>query len=240
MSVYHISFATQNMKNVQEELKSSVEKFGICSFSYNPGHINVEFIEENKRILNNFQNRGAGFWLWKPWIILNEMKRRQEGDIIFYTDSGMHVIKNPQPLIDICQTNDKVFFEMQVHRVGHFTKRDCFILMDADSEKFHNALFIDASMMLIKVTKENFSLMNEYMEWCKNEKVINDDKSTLGQELVGYRGDHRHDQSILSILVDKHDIERHRSPSQFSLGDKGLYTNSNYDDIVYHHRRRDK
>ena len=35
--------------------------------NYKSQHIDQKFYEENKRILD--QNRGEGYWLWKPYII---------------------------------------------------------------------------------------------------------------------------------------------------------------------------
>ncbi len=35
--------------------------------------------------------RGFGLWVWKPWVILEVMKKAQEGDVVFYLDAGCTV-----------------------------------------------------------------------------------------------------------------------------------------------------
>ena len=32
--------------------------------------------------------QGAGFWVWKPFIILKELEHLEEGDYLLYTDAG--------------------------------------------------------------------------------------------------------------------------------------------------------
>lgn len=32
--------------------------------------------------------QGAGYWVWKPFIILKELEHLQDGDYLLYTDAG--------------------------------------------------------------------------------------------------------------------------------------------------------
>jgi len=32
--------------------------------------------------------KGGGYWLWKPWIIWNTLQQVDEGDVVWYIDSG--------------------------------------------------------------------------------------------------------------------------------------------------------
>jgi hypothetical protein len=48
--------------------------------------------------------------------------------------------------------------------------------------------------------------------------------------------DHRHDQSILSLLVKKYNIEIFRDPTQWGNSEKELFKNSSYDQLFFHHR----
>ena len=41
------------------------------------------FIEKHKR--------GYGYWLWKPYIIMQQLENMGEGDVLFYADAGCEV-----------------------------------------------------------------------------------------------------------------------------------------------------
>ena len=40
--------------------------------------------------------RGGGYWVWKPWAILQAMNVASDNDIIVYSDSGNTLYKHPQ------------------------------------------------------------------------------------------------------------------------------------------------
>ena len=61
---------------------------------------------KNKKILD--APKGIGYWLWKPFIILETMKNISEGDVIVYSDSGIEIIENLDPLITICKEQKPV------------------------------------------------------------------------------------------------------------------------------------
>ncbi|MEO1909013.1 MAG: hypothetical protein ABGX10_01060, partial [Paracoccus sp. (in: a-proteobacteria)] len=46
------------------------------------------FWDENRFILE--QERGAGYWLWKPWIILQKLREVGPDDIVIYNDAGRY------------------------------------------------------------------------------------------------------------------------------------------------------
>jgi 3,4-dihydroxy-2-butanone 4-phosphate synthase len=36
------------------------------------------------------QSRGAGYWSWKPVVILDAMRRARWGDVVMYADAATH------------------------------------------------------------------------------------------------------------------------------------------------------
>ena len=238
MKIINPSFATANMHQSHQQLVESSRKYGLIPAPYKPENISKEFVEKHNDIFNNFKSRGAGYWLWKPYIIMKEMEKADDGDLVFYTDAGMYFDSDPSALIDIAKEQTFTFFDISGHNVGHWTKRDCFIEMGCDGLGYDNELFTNAAMFILKVNDESRAFMNEYSHWCKNEVCITDKPSTLGPELSMYRGDHRHDQSILSILARKHKIIHHRDPSQYGKECRGAYSNSDYDTCFFHHRSK--
>ena len=85
-------------------------------FSYNYSDIDDEFKEKNKHILE--QPRGAGFWLWKPYIIKKTLEKIEENDLLFYSDSGISFIRPIDDLIKIMDETDEklLLFELDFLR----------------------------------------------------------------------------------------------------------------------------
>ena len=84
-----------------------------------------------------------------------------------------------------------------------FSKRDAFILLDADSPIYTDTFQYMAGIQIYK--KSNFSekFLEKLLNYSTDRRIITDDPNTQG--LPNYREfiDHRHDQTILSIITKK-------------------------------------
>ena len=78
------------------------------------------------------------------------------------------------------------------------------------------------------------NLVKEYLQYAQDERIITD----LISENKNYDvfKDHRHDQSIWSLLCKKYNIEPHKLISQWGEGMKNDFPNDTYDQITLHHR----
>lgn len=85
------------------------------------------------------QERGAGYWLWKPYIILKTLLyEMEEGDLLLYSDSGSEAIGDLRPLFDLAVEDDIVIFKNPpkwVHREKQWTKPDAFVIMGCPVEQ---------------------------------------------------------------------------------------------------------
>jgi hypothetical protein len=131
--VVHVSFGTVNVRQALSRLRRSARNVGIEDIRiYRPDHPVVRRAVEEK-IMG--QRRGAGYWLWKPYILLDTLNAVAEGTVIVYSDAysdaGQRYVADPSPLIDLAATRDVVLFHNnggQLQRT--WTKRDCFVLLD--------------------------------------------------------------------------------------------------------------
>ena len=71
---------------------------------------NPHFVDRNKNILQ--RKRGAGYWLWKPYIIFQELYLAREGDIIVYSDASVNFIANISYLIKLTEKQDILVFRL--------------------------------------------------------------------------------------------------------------------------------
>lgn len=77
---------------------------------------NPDFLERNKDILQ--RTRGAGYWLWKPYIIFRELHLASDGDIIVYSDAAVDVIANISYLTKLTEQQDILVFKLADKKVS--------------------------------------------------------------------------------------------------------------------------
>jgi hypothetical protein len=129
-----------------------------------------------------------------------------EGDIVVYCDSGDTFTPS---LLEKAKShlNENYLFAIQGGFISsNYTKRDCFILMDCDEEKYWNSGQVYASISFWKNCKQSIEFLEEWISYCSDENIVTDKPNTLGENIPGFV-DHRHDQSIFSNLVLKKGIK---------------------------------
>jgi hypothetical protein len=175
--------------------------------SYGVNDIDPQFSSKNQHILN--QSRGAGYWLWKPYFIVKTLESMQDGDLLFYADSGSHFINNINPVIEVCKTthNGILLFTLEdFHTHKKWTKRDCFYYMGLDTEPYLSVNQILASFIVCIKNANNIQFFKEWLTFAEDSRIITDDPNVCGLGNYPEFKDHRHDQSILSLLGRKHKI----------------------------------
>ena len=235
-----INFANYDFYSAQK--KNSQTGLSVGGFDkviqYNPKDIDSAFCQKNQRLLSH--KRGAGYWLWKPYFIRKTLAMLQDGDYLFYCDSGSHFISSINPLIKICEefNQDLIVFEL-THLERVWTKRDALILMNSDEDKFINTPQRLGGFSLWKKTPNTVNLTEEWLYYSQDERILSDIPNQLGIPNYSEFIEHRHDQSILSLLTKKHNIPAHRDPSQWGNPLRGKYPKSNYEQLIQLSRQRD-
>lgn len=245
MKTILVSFASERFFRSQHFLVDSAKKYVSGYINYTPNNLDKTFIEKNKKIFSF--NRGYGYWLWKPFIIQETLKMINDNDIVFYVDSGNTFSNNPLPVIEIAKSDSKglvLFKNRDDTRIDKeikggvwpnymWTKYDCFAKMNCNTDKYINGNQINGSYMLVRKTKFTKDFFEEYISFCQDEDIITDSSNKLGDNYSGFR-EHRHDQSICSLLSIKHDITILEDPSQF--GNHARIKTSKFNQIFNHHR----
>lgn len=236
-----VVFGTENYNGTIELLCRSIHKMVDNIYIYSPDNIDTEFRIKNSNILN--RPRGYGYWIWKPYFILKTMDKINTGDIILYLDVGMIAINDVKYIIDICSGGKGVLlFENRcgnksgdIWKNIHWTKYDCFSMMDCNSNSCIYGNQVDAAFQVYKKNNMSLLFLNDYMKYCENENIVTDIPSIMGKENPEFI-EHRHDQSILSLLSIKYNIDIERCPSQW--GEHAIDKNSKFPTLFYHHKQR--
>jgi len=242
MKLLMINYADRGFKRSQRRNTETAKRHGIedvIQYGYN--HLPEDFRQKYADILA--LKRGAGYWLWKSKIIEMALAQVNTGDIVFYCDSGCHIIKSIQPLIDICQEEEVVLFEVPPfgtttpHYERIWTKRDVFVAMNADIPEIHNSIQLMSGFQLYKKGEKALELVNEYLKWSCHGRLLTDEPNVLGKpNLDGFK-ENRHDQSILSVAAKKMGVKGHRDPTKFGDNFKNNYPNDTYEQLIDLHRK---
>lgn len=181
---------------------------------YGPRDIDKEFYNEHISIFS--QKRGNGYWLWKPYVILKTLENIQDGDICVYSDAGSFYINDVHELV-AAMNNARVdimpFSLTEKERI--YSKRDAFILMDADTQEIIESMQRLGGFQVIRKTAQTVKFVQEWLKYCCDERIITDISNTLGKD--NYPGfiENRHDQTVFSLLSKKYGSIAFRDPSQF-------------------------
>lgn len=200
----------------RSRLNESATRFGIEEVrSYDFEELRTTpFFAENKEILD--QHAGLGYWLWKPYIVLQALKDLPEGAIVVYSDSGIEIIASIDPLLRICKEDSPILlFGNGDHMNSMWTKRDCFILMDCDSEVYWRSPQCDAAFALFRKCALSLQFVEEWLYYCRDSRILTDLPNTCGRRDLPDFIQHRWDQSVLSLLAQKYRLPLYRMPTQF-------------------------
>jgi hypothetical protein len=233
-------YGTNRFFRSQENLINTAKKYFDGYVSYTKETLDSKFIKENYDIMN--QQKGCGYWLWKPYIILNTLKQLEDNDILFYVDGGNSIVNDPKCLFDLVLKDKKglILFDNRdgapantIWKNSQWTKYDCFKKMNCLGEEYIKGNQVNASYVLLK--KNNFTekFIIEFYNYCQDVDILTDIPNKLGENFSDFIA-HRHDQSILSLLSIKYNITIAIDPSEWG---KNYKTDKyNYPVIFWHHR----
>lgn len=220
MTAHLINFATHSYHHAQDRLMGSAKTYFTGFHSKRETDLPVDFREKHKEHFR--YARGYGFWVWKPWLILETLNTLDPSDFLMWCDAQIIFIKNPSPLFKLakkCLSSPGVkvpgvllFHQRRERHVNkQWTKRRCFEIMGCLGEQYEYGPQLNSAMSIWMRTPESIAFLEEWQGWCSNFECVND---MPNKEALYFR-DHRHDQSILSLLAIKHGIETWPDPSQF-------------------------
>ena len=207
-----IRFVNQSKKmNIYE----NVQVFGYDDLNQNrKNQIEIFFKRKQKRLF--------GYACWKADIISSFMKQIPENAILQYSDIGCHFnidgLNRLKEYIELCKKSNLLAFQykkpdfdttdnikFQIYREYQYTKNDLFKYLDIknDSEIFNSEQLWSGTIFF---KKNNFS--QEILdEWGKIsfEKNLIDDSESNSKNHENFI-EHRHDQSIFSLICKKKNV----------------------------------
>ena len=205
--VYDDETHTSYLNNLINSINRYGPEFQLIRFHKN--NIDHEFKLKNQNILN--LARGGGYWLWKPYIINNIMHKINDGDIVFYLDSKFYFIEPFTKLLYKLRLNDIIVWKNkpneQIWNMKHWCKMDVILKYNIYDKVFHeNAEDCWGGAIIIRKTNKTCLYIKEWLNMCTYENIT--DVPSVSINSNEFR-EHRHDQSLLSIIIHKYNIPLH-------------------------------
>ncbi len=237
--IHGITYTDENMTKSAELCRSSMLKHGFdtCHI-FDDNDISYEFKLANKDIFKEGV-RGAGcYWLFKPYIIYNELQSLDDGEFLIYSDAGVEFINNVSHIID--RMDEDIFFFGNNWNHVDWCKMDVIMAINRGDVSIL-AKQVQASVIFFRNTQKVRDFVKEWLLYCQMPNFIDDSPSKLLNVFTFQ--EHRHDQAILTSLQIKHGYKLHWWPASYSDGQFAYdkieqYQNDNYPVIFNHHRKR--
>ena len=86
--IHFMTYANEKFANAKKRILQQAKEFGEFSIikGYGPEDLPHHFKEKYKHILD--RDRGGGYWLWRPIILLDALEEVGEGEFLVYLDAG--------------------------------------------------------------------------------------------------------------------------------------------------------
>jgi hypothetical protein len=202
-----INYADQGYVKAQAKNTRTGSRFGGFTkvINFQKKHLGQHFLNRNKELFS--KRRGAGYWVWKPYIMLYTLQNLSKpGDWIFYSDSGSHFTGSIMPWIHHAERKrqNMVFFDVgPSHPERRWSKRDAFVYMQCDSEAYANSIQRLSGYQLVRNCPEAIRFYHECLRYNEDIRIVSDEENTCRKP--NYEGfeENRHDQTVLSLLSKK-------------------------------------
>lgn len=181
-------------------------------YSFSENDIDNEFSRRNDKILS--YKRGNGLWIWKPYFINKVLNECNDGDLVFYSDSGALFIRKIDSILVSMKCDENIWVSDNPLLEKCFTKEECLKKMNCDDNIYKETNQIQATYLMVRCNDISKQFVKEWLELCEDETLISPEDGTLiNGRYVNDFVSHREDQSILSLLCKKKGIIPHKDPS---------------------------
>jgi hypothetical protein len=138
--------------------------------------------------------------LYKPLAIKDALTKIEDNDFLIYMDSGANLIGDAQKYLDIIDDNGILAFSM-VQKTSKWTKGDCFFeINQVNKNDFAESNQIQGTYIFLRKCDYSVSFVKRWLFLCEKENLITDQPNINMGNFSDFI-DHRHDQSILSLLI---------------------------------------
>ena len=172
---------------------------------YNAARLPAAFRYRHLRYMQTHR-RGFGYWIWKPQVILAALQDSAPGDQVVYLDVGFTLNRSGRPrlqeYLEIAQDSRQRMLSFQsVHTEAHWTKGDLAHRLSVQNRPaVMNTSQLSSGFLILGNTPENLALVQQWQMLATESSYRYSDDSPSRLPNHPEFCEHRHDQSISSLL----------------------------------------
>jgi len=174
---------------------------------YGSNDLDNDFKDKFKNILQ--QNRGGGYWIWKPYIIKKHLDKMNDNDILIYLDAGCSINANGKnrfnEYIEMLNKSDTGCISFEIpYLENEWTTKEIFQYFNIEENSIiATSGQIMATIQIIKKNSNSIKLINLWIQTLHDNALLFTDHYNAIQD-HSYFKDNRHDQSIFSVIRKMH------------------------------------
>jgi tetratricopeptide (TPR) repeat protein len=210
---YLASYCSTGYIPAQEAQKEGALRTGIDEvFMYRREDVlRSDLYKSHRHILDRVM--GDGVFLWKPFVILDALSRIPNNAALVYCDCDMLPVASLNPLFEICERIGGVMlFKGAAQLCRQANKRDSFVFMNLDEEKYWNTPHVWAGFSIFIKNEYSVKFVSEWLELCKNEHLLLDKPNVYGKENLPEFCCHAPEEALLTLLAAREGLEIFRCP----------------------------
>lgn len=202
--IHLITYGNFRYEESKKRLCSEAEETGWFDSitSYGPEDLDNNFKISFENILN--QDRGGGYWIWKPYLIKKQLEKINDNDVLIYLDSGCSINKNGKKRLDeyieILKNGDYgcISFQMNHLLEKTWTTKEIFKQFNVEEDgEIANAGQIVSGIQIIIKNPKSIKLVNTWNETLYENPLLFTDHY---RDQHSYFIENRHDQSVFSVI----------------------------------------
>lgn len=222
-SVHLLSFADSSLGGSRKRFirQARSMKFFNSVKVFDENNLSEKFRSQHSSIVRKGV-RGFGYWIWKPEIISQRIKSIKTGDVLIYADVGFHICpagKNRlrAHILELTKSHhDMLVFQasepteypvydgraLPLYLDSHWTKGDLLDALNMRSTPSIHTPTIGAGLIFVKKTPTAQEFIEKWRDFSNRHPGLLDDSPSQSENLDGFV-EHRHDQSLFSLLVKR-------------------------------------
>lgn len=158
---------------------------------------------------------GGGYWMWKPLVILEELEKMKDEDILFYSDAGLTIPNKPNTVKKFKEYKDVVNNHetgictwRNIHIESKWTKADVFDHFNVlDKPEFHSTRQCSGGRLVIRKCDKSVEIIRAWWNTAVDHPHLFSDQPSKIPNFDNFI-EHRHDQSIWSMIAKLYNVSQ--------------------------------
>jgi len=205
--IYFASFADRRYKGSLARIEQEARAMGVFHgiMCWNEDDLDDKFWEKHKQFILS-SPRGFGFYIWKPQVLLQALRAIPEGAVLVFADAGCQLnsggVQRLREYASMVKEHPSGIIGFNTtFPTKDWTKMDTMTYFNlTDDEQAYpqhlGGVHITHNMPHVR------AFVEEWLMACERYSLIDDSPSRL-QNAPSFK-EHRHDQSIFTILFKRH------------------------------------